>query len=352
MRNLDISHPALTLFSELLVPSPSGREQALATVLEEKLHQIGISPETDGAGNLIVRVAGQTKDAPLVCFAAHMDEIGMVVTRVETDGTLKVSRSGGLYPWKIGERPVELLGDRETIQGILSMGSTHIREPGKETPGWEDVWIITGLPREKLREAGIRPGTSAVPLRAQRGPVVFGDPANPLVGAWTFDDRAGVVTLARLLERLKKEEIQAYFSMIVSFTVHEEGGGNGAKVLAQREKPDIFIAVDGAPIPPGSPLSLDGRPAIWSKDTRGHYDQRLILEFMEMAKMAGTELQPVVYQSAASDASLVYYAGGAPRICCIGHVRENSHGFEVIRLSVLDNLLKTLVQFVKTWKGD
>jgi putative aminopeptidase FrvX len=281
-----------------------------------------------------------------------MDEIGMVITRVEPDGTLKVSRSGGLYPWKIGERPVDLLGDRETIQGVLSMGSTHIREPGKESIRWEDVWVITGLSQEKLQKAGIRPGTSAVPVRAQRGPVVFGDPADPLVGAWTFDDRAGVVTLVRLLEKMKKDGIQAHFPMIVSFTVHEEGGGNGAKVLAQRERPDIFIAVDGAPIPPGSPLRLDGRPAIWSKDTRGHYDQRLIREFMRAAQKVGTELQPVVYQSAASDASLVYYAGGAPRICCIGHARENSHGFEIIRLSVLDNLLKTLVQFVKTWAGD
>jgi putative aminopeptidase FrvX len=66
----------------------------------------------------------------------------------------------------------------------------------------------------------------------------------------------------------------------------------------------------------------------------------------------GTELQTAVYDGAASDASLLAYAGLAPRIACVGHVRENSHGYEVARLSVFDNLLKTLVQFIQTWQGN
>jgi len=57
----------------------------------------------------------------------------------------------------------------------------------------------------------------------------------------------------------------------------------------------------------------------------------------------------VVYDGAASDASLVYSTGGAQRVACFGHVRENSHGYEVARLSVFDNVFKTLVQFVTTW---
>jgi putative aminopeptidase FrvX len=190
-----------------------------------------------------------------------------------------------------------------------------------------------------------------VPIREHRGPIVFGDPANPLVAAWTFDDRLGCVSLLRLLELMAQENITPAVPMLVAFTVHEEGGGHGAKVLAMRERPTTFIAVDGCPMPPGAPLVLDGRPGIWSKDRVAHYDHRLIAILSQAARAVGTELQPVVYDGAASDASLVYAAGGAYRVACFGHVRENSHGYEVAPLAVFDTMLNTLVQFVRTWDG-
>ena len=62
-------------------------------------------------------------------------------------------------------------------------------------------------------------------------------------------------------------------------------------------------------------------------------------------------MQPVAYDSAGTDASLVYSVGGAARVACMGHPRENSHGYEVARLSVFDNVLKTLVRFVQVWEG-
>jgi len=59
----------------------------------------------------------------------------------------------------------------------------------------------------------------------------------------------------------------------------------------------------------------------------------------------------VAYDATASDASMVSSVGAAPRVGCFGHVRENSHGYEVARLSVFDNVLKTLLQFVTHWEG-
>ena len=105
-------------------------------------------------------------------------------------------------------------------------------------------------------------------------------------------------------------------------------------------------------MPPGSPLKLDGRPATWSKDQVTHFDQRLIQSLCRAAREAGTELQTVVLDRAFSDASAVYEVGAAPRVATIGHVRDNSHGYEVARLSVFDNLLNTLTVFLSTWKGD
>jgi putative aminopeptidase FrvX len=185
-----------------------------------------------------------------------------------------------------------------------------------------------------------------------RGPFLFGDAVDPLLAAWTLDDRAGVLTLLRLLQAMKREAIQPYHPNIFAFVTSEEIGGHGAKNLARREQPQVLIAVDGAPIPAGVHLQLDGRPAAWSKHRLAVYDQSLLQQFRQAAKTAGTELQTAVYDGAASDASLLAYAGLAPRIACVGHVRENSHGYEVARLSVFDNVLHMLLEFIRAWEGD
>jgi putative aminopeptidase FrvX len=346
-------HPALRIFRELVsVPSPSGREELIRAIIQEKIVHLGFTFESDLAGNILVRLAGKEADAPLCVLAAHMDEIGVVVTRIADDGSLCIDRSGGLHPWKMGERPVEILGDFQAITGVTSMGSAHTHGTEDKTIKWEDVRVVTGLTPEQLGQAGVRPGSVGVPLRTTRGPVLFGDPNNPMAAAWTFDDRMGVVALLRLLDEIKRQNIQPYHPTIIAFTVQEEIGGQGAKVLANREKPGIFIAIDGCPIPPGSPLKLDGRPGIWSHDQLGPYDQQLVKFFLSCARDAGTELQPAAYDRAASDASMVYASGLTERIAVVGHVRENSHGYEVVRLSVFDNLLKVLVQFLKTWKNE
>lgn len=345
-----VNHTALELFTELLeAPAPSGREERIAKIIRAKLDALSYPHETDGAGNISVPLAGRNA-APLVVMASHMDEIGMVVTAVHEDGSLSVNRSGGLFPCKLGEGPVDIIGDRGAITGVLSMGSMHRPDAATRSITWADVRLLTGLSVEKLREVGVRTGSSAVPIRSRRGPIVFGDPADPLVAAWTFDDRMGCVALLRLLEALRQNDITPARPTLIAFTVHEEGGCYGARVLAQRERPEVFIAVDGCPMPPGSGLALDGRPGVWSKDRAVHFDQGLVVALCDAAVRAGTELYTPVYDGAFSDASAVYEVGAAERVATVGHVRESSHGYEVARLSVFDNLLGTLVEFVRSWE--
>ncbi len=344
-------HPAMVLFRQLLaVPSPSGREERLATVVRARLDDLGYAHETDGAGNITVRLTGRDPDARPIILAAHMDEIAMVVTGISDDGSLTVGPSGGLCPSKIGEGPVEIVGDGEPITGVLSMGSVHRADAPARNITWAGVRILTGLTPEQLRASGVRIGSTAVPARSRCGPVIFGNESDPLVAAWTFDDRMGVVTLLRLLEAMKRESIIPARATLICFTVHEEGGCHGAKVLAQRERPEVFIAVDGCPMFPGSHLALDGRAAAWTKDRSAHSDQRLVRALCHAAELAGTELGTPVYTVASSDASAVYGVGAAERVVTVGHVRESSHGFEIARLSVFDSLLATLVKFMETWE--
>jgi len=353
MSRLEIAHPGLLLFEELLgIPAPSGFEQRMIQFLSQRLDDMGFSPEVDSAGNLLVRLASEDPKAPLCCIAAHVDEIGMVVTRIEEDGSLRVDRSGGLLPWKVGETPVEILGDHETITGVVSFGSGHSRSVIEQQPSWRSVRVLTGLSVDRLSAKGIRQGSPMVPARDVRGPFLFGDSDDPWVAAWSFDNRLSVVVLLQVLQRLRSAGLSPKCPTIIAFTVQEEIGCHGAKVLAQRERPEIFIAVDGSPLVAESPIKLDGRPGIRSKDRVATYDQSLLHELCRVSVEAGVELQPVVYDGAASDASLVFSIGASPRVACLGYVRESSHGFEVAPLATFDQLATTVFALVTELTGE
>ncbi len=343
-------HPAVTLLGELLdIPAPPGREDAMARFVSSKISALGFAPETDAAGNVLVRLTeGKTGDP--VVLAAHLDEIALMVNRIEPDGRLMVTPSGGLMPHKIGERVMDIMGDDQIIKGVLSCGSGHVRVLNQVIQ-WSDCCVYTGFSEPQLRKLGIHEGATMVPERAGRGPLVMGGPDDPFLAAWTFDDRMGMVVLLRLLERIKNGLKLPDWPLILAFTVHEEGGCHGAKVLAHREQPAAFIAIDGCPIMSDARLKLDGRPGLWIKDRRTSYDHALNMALVKAADAAGVQLQRAVYSRPGSDASAVYDTGGAPAVAVMGHVRENSHGYEVARLSVFDNVLEVYAKFLETWKG-
>ncbi len=336
-------HEGLTLFARLLAtPSPSGFEERISTVLRAELERIGWPIEQDAAGNLLVRIPGADPTRTPVWYAAHMDEIGMTVTQVLPDGSLGVGRLGGLLPWKIGESPVVVLGDGEDVTGVLSLGSGHSRRDIDAGPSWETACILTGRSPASLAEAGVRVGSPAVPAVDVRGPIVFGNSEAPWIGAWTFDNRLGIAACLQALAALKASGRTPRSSLTVAFTVQEEIGCHGAKALAVQEKPEILIAVDGSPLVPECPVPLDGRPAIRSRDRLATYDQPLLQTIRTIASDAGVDMETVVYDGAASDASAVFAAGACPRVACLGYVRASSHGFEVTPLKTFDTLRQTL----------
>jgi putative aminopeptidase FrvX len=350
--------PNLLLLTELLqVPAPSGREERMAAEVFRRIEGLGREARQDAQGNVWTEIEGRDSSLGAVALASHMDEISMVITGVEPDGRLRVQRSGGLHPWKLGEGPVEIVADGDvTVAAHLGFGSGHTNDPqdpitqfasGSKGITWSDCRLFTGLSAAELRAAGVRAGSCAVPAAAMRGPHLFGPPDDPLVSAWILDNRGGTLTLLRLLERIEESGLVPQRNLNLCFMVQEEHGLIGARGWAQRNPVEIFIAVDSSPMPKDVELSLDGRPATWSKDSVVHFDQFLIRDLARAATLAGTELQYAVYSAAASDASGVLESGGAPRAATIGYPRDNSHGYEVSRLQVFEHLIATLFEYVK-----
>jgi len=314
----------------------------MAQHLVARLEELGHEPQIDPAGNVFIQLRGSEMDRPSICYAAHIDEIGATVTAID-GGELQIRRLGGLFPWKLGETPVSVLGDRRTIGGMLSFGSGHSRSAVERGATWEGARVLTAQSTAQLQAAGIRIGSPVVPDRSVCGPFVFGDSESPWIGSWTFDNRLAVACTLEALERMSRESLQPRSPTLVAFTVEEEIGCLGAKVFAQRERPDIFVAIDGSPLVPECPIALDGRLGIRSRDRMATYDQQLLQEMCTLSKAAGVEMQSVVYEGAASDASAVYSVGASPRVACFGYVRASSHGYEVTPLRTFDLLTHAIV---------
>src|SRR5579862_910788 len=181
----------LALLAELVaIPGPPGQERLVSEALIRHLDRLHLKYRSDAKGNLLV---GSTK--PRIVVTAHMDEIAMIVRRVESDGSLAVGSLGGLFPWKLGEGPVQIMA-KGTLNGILSFGSIHTADKGSNvrradttTIDWDMACVLTGISATELKSNGVRPGTRIVVHPSRRTLTNLG----PLVGSYFLDDRADLV---------------------------------------------------------------------------------------------------------------------------------------------------------------
>ena len=344
------SNETLKIFTDLIsVPSPTGREELVAEKIRGYADSWGYKSEQDYAGNVVVRVKGNGKSNRLTMTASHMDEIGLVVTGIEKDGRLRVHKLGGMLPWKIGERPVEILTDKgDTITGVVSFGAGH-SQVGKTEVNWEDVRITTGLKPEQLKEKGVRVGSVAVPAHDFRGPTVFGDEDDPMIGACNYDNRMGCAFQLSILKAMKDDGTVPNCDWIFAFPKQEEVKGNGIKPLALREKPDVLFTIDGGPIFPGSDVTFDGGCVVTTKDKLADYSFDVILAIQKAAKAVDQDLQYCVTDVAYTDASLALQSGGPMRIGCFGYTADNAHGYELMKYSMLKQFFDLFYSLVKTF---
>src|SRR5436190_17488212 len=98
---------------------PSGEERAVTEWLAQRLRGLGYIPEIDPKGNVIVSLRG-APNKPHVLVTAHLDEIALMITKIENDGKIRVANIGGTYTWKWGEGPVEILTQNGPLTAILS----------------------------------------------------------------------------------------------------------------------------------------------------------------------------------------------------------------------------------------
>jgi putative aminopeptidase FrvX len=336
----------LALLQEFVsIPGPAGQEERIRGAVERHANDLGYETATDAKGNLLAWTDGAT-EFPKAVVTAHLDEIAMIVTRVEHDATLSVKSLGGLFPWKLGEGPVTILATGGDLPGVLSFGSIHtadagsvVRQADSGPLKWEMAHVFTGLSVIELVRSGVRPGTRVVVSPQRRQLTKLGDH----VAGYFLDDRADLVAMLLAMRELKTANLDVLFAA----TAAEEVGGEGALYLLQEIRPEICVALELGPSVPDAPVMLDANPTVWATDsysTPAAADLDLIAE---VGESLGMHLQFQALSRGGSDASCAASHGHCARPITLGLPMENTHGYEIMHRNAPAELARLTAALLK-----
>ena len=209
-----------------------GREEATRVMVREALsgHVDGIS--VDRLGNVIARKKGA---GPKVAVAAHMDEIGFLVSHVDEEtGFLRINPAGGFDPRTLIAQRVAIHARGGPIYGLIGIKPVHIltEEERKKTPEMKDLFADIGLSGKEAKEQ-VRVGDPVTLVQT------FGEVGDLITGK-ALDDRVGVYIGIEAMKKLRKHKADVYFVA----TVQEEETLGGALTSAYQLRPDLAIAID------------------------------------------------------------------------------------------------------------
>jgi len=221
--------------------APSGHEGEVAAYIRARAEARGVEVAVDPLGNVVCQL-NRRSGAPRVAVFAHMDEIGLVVRKIEDRGFLRVVRLGGIEERSLAGKEVLVITERgERIPGVIGIKAHHLVKPEEKyaVTKVEDVYIDIGTEsKEETRRLGIKVGCPVVFSRTFvcRGHRVF---ANSL------DDRAGCAVLLGILDAVKVSELRAEVYLV--WSVQEEFSLRGILPAIRSIDPDLLVCLDIAP---------------------------------------------------------------------------------------------------------
>ena len=333
------------LLQELVeIPGPPGQEEAVAEAFAAHAAALGYDPQIDAKGS--VRVAlGPPPYRTVV--TAHLDEIAMMVREIDPDGGITVGPLGGLWPFKLGEGPVQILAPDGPIGAVLGFGSIHTEDPASRAKRaaegpvkWSHARVESYLSVRELTARGVRPGTRVVVHPMRRGLLRMGD----LVAGPFLDDRADVVAMLLALEELRDRPLGG---VMFAATTSEEVGGEGARWINGELRPEVCVALELGPDVPDAPVALTEQPTVWTTDgyaSMAAADGDLVAR---VARSLGQRPQWQALSRGGSDASCCAQLGLVARPITLGLAMQNSHGYETMHLGAMAELARLTVALLR-----
>lgn len=215
------------------IPGAPGFEQRIREFVLREVSPLVDEVSIDPMGNVVAVKKGK-KDKKIM-VAAHMDEIGFIVTHIDDDGFIRFHTLGGFDPKTLTAQRVIIHG-KEDIIGVMGSKPIHLmtaEERNKQVP-ISEYFIDTGMPAEEVRE-NIEVGN---PITRERQLIEMGN----CVNSKSLDNRVSVFILLEAFRELKDQNVP--FDIYGVFTVQEEVGLRGAISSAHHIDPDFGLGLD------------------------------------------------------------------------------------------------------------
>ena len=185
----------------------------------------------DAMGNLVA-FKGDKKSVKLM-FAAHMDEVGFMITHIEKTGEMRFQPVGGIDPRVVLAKRV-LIG-KNKIPAVIGVKAVHLLTTEEENniPKFKDLFMDAGFTSDKeVEKAGIKRGEFAVfPTKYRE--------KNGTIFAKAIDDRIGCAIMVEMVKKTYS------YPVAFAFTVQEEVGLRGASVVGYRVNPEFALILEG-----------------------------------------------------------------------------------------------------------
>ena len=294
-----------------LLNGASGDEAAVREYI--KAHIKADEIIVDNLGNLIVFKKGRKIPKNKIMFAAHMDEVGFMITSIDDDGFLSFGEVGGINPAVVLGKALKLESGSYGVVGTKAVHQQTKEELGK-MPEFKDMYIDIGA-SSKEEAQKLAPLGSYAYFDMDTASFEFGD---SFVKGKAIDDRAGCLIMMDMIN--SEPEYDAWYV----FTTREEIGTRGAAAAAFTVNPDIAFVLEATTacdiqgVSGGKKVCELGKGAVVSYMDNGTvYDRGLFDLAMRTARENDIPVQTKTLIAGGNDSRAIHVSHGGVRTCAV-----------------------------------
>lgn len=321
----------------------SGNEKAIRECVKVLFYKHCDEVFTDTLGNVIGIKKGSDSSFPSLMIEAHMDELGLMVSDITEEGSLKFVPMGGFDPKVLPGTEVTIHG-KKPLFGVIGAKPPHLISGDRKVPKTTELCVDTGLSKEAV--------SSIVSI----GDIITFNTGytkldGNMVAARCIDDRGGLAIILKVLEMLDNFTLKN--DVIAVATVQEEVGLRGAKTVAAHIQPGCAIAIDVChgtspgvsddAYPCGSGPVISIGPNLHTKMTR---------KLIEIANRDNIDTQlEVCSGDTGTDAWEIQVSGkGVPTSLISIPVRYMHANYEIADTDDMENAAKLIAAFASSLK--
>ena len=348
---IDITQSDIEILKKLLkTPGLPGREYLVSEIIKESLPEEGWIIYEDVIGNLSARKPGKGLK---ILFIAHMDEVGLIIRRIQNDGFLLVERFGGICVEALPGNALDLWTRNNRYDALVGVKSAHISDMNGSVRELHELYLDIGADsKEEVKELGIRVGDG---LTWKSDFYLIN---NKRIRSKALDNRLGCFALIKLAKLLQEQHIN--YDITVSFITQEESMILEAAPIINKYRPDIAIGIDGT-LTFDTPditntqcdIQLGQGPCVKIMDAiRGKTSYlpswNLTNQITNYLESTDISYQPEVVVGLSTALSLVPFLNNGVRSACLSlPIRYHHSPVELADLDDVNNLISLLVSLLK-----